>query len=149
MISVYQMDSTEKTCRSFTSIRFPPEVGSFFVVSVRAAFHGIRIQSAVDKDFDRGAVNVNIGTQFHAGRVLGRVENGRSGYWSSCRSRSCAGRKGVESGIRGMREFDRCLNAETVGIINTLSDGGWPHPKKEISRNEEAYTRIRPPLRER
>ena len=55
----------------------------------------------------------------------------------------------VESGIRGMREFDRCLNAETVGIIKTLSDGGWPHPKKEISRNEEAYTRIRPPLRER
>ena len=89
---------------------------SLSVVSVRAAFHGIRIQSAVDKYFDRGAVNVNIGTQLHAGRVLGRVETAVQGIGVHVVADHALAEK-VESGIRGMREFDRCLNAETVGII--------------------------------
>ena len=49
----------DPTSMELTADTISPEMETFFIVPVRTAFHRIRIQSAVYKDFDCGTVYVN------------------------------------------------------------------------------------------
>ena len=89
---------------------------TFFIVPVRTAFHRVRIQPTVYKDFDCGTVYVNIGSQFHAGRVLRRVEMAVQRIGVHVVANHSLSEQ-VKARIGGVRQLDSCLDAKTIGII--------------------------------
>ena len=67
-------------------------------------------------DADCGTVYVNIGSQFHAGRVLRRVEMAVQRIGVHVVANHSLSEQ-VKARIGGVRQLDSCLDAKTIGII--------------------------------